>query len=258
MVARIGKRETVTRWVGPHVAGWMHAFVWAKRMPRFANPATWPIDHCLLHRFVKLGDVCLDIGVHGGSWTYPLAKRVGPSGYVHAFEAFPYYAKTLERALWLRRLGNVKTHSFALGDADGEHPITLVDGSGNVLSGRIHLTTDEETPTERMVVSIRKLDTVMSQNPALLHPTFVKIDVEGAELAVFRGARRMLEDVRPVIYCEIVDTYCRRYGHQLVDVLDHLARASYRPFALTGDCELTLVDRHTETPPHDFVLLPDP
>lgn len=257
MTAHRTSRQIASRWLGPRMAGILHACAWARRMPRYANPATRPMDRCLLERFVSPGSVCLDIGAHGGAWTYPMAKRVGDAGSVHAFEVFPYYAKALERALWLRRIRNVKVHSIGLGDADSDHAITLVDESGEALTGRVHLTANGETPTEQVVVPIRKLDTIMSQDPSLAQATFVKVDVEGAELAVFRGARQMLEVARPVIYCEIVDSYCRRYGHRLVHVVRHLMDAGYRPFSLADDGGLTPVDEDAQKPPHDFVLIPD-
>lgn len=256
MTERKCKRQIAIRWLGQRLAGVLHACLWAHRMPRYVNPATRPVNHCLLEKFVSPGDVCLDVGANAGSWSYPMAKRVGCTGYTHAFDVFPYYAKVLERALWLRRVRNVKVHAVGLGDADGDRAIALVDASGEVLSGMIHLAGEEE-PQEKIVVPIRKLDTIMSEDPSLLRTTFVKIDVEGSELAIFRGASKMLDIAKPVIYCEIVDSYCRRYGHRLVDVVDYLMGAGYRPFALTEDGGLTPVDQRAQNPPHDFVFIPD-
>ena len=96
----------------------------------------------------------------------------------------------------------------------------------------------------------------MDRDPGMCMPSFVKIDVEGAELAVFRGAESMLTKARPVIFCEIVDDYCRRYGHGLSDVLDVLLRTDYTLNELQEDGDIVGVEADTQEPPHDFVLIP--
>ena len=102
MSSRWGKRRIVERLTGKHLAAVLHACHWAKRMSRYANPKTRPRDLCLIDRFVRPGDVCLDIGANAGLWTYPMAGIVGSTGHIHAFEVFAYHAQALRRALWLR------------------------------------------------------------------------------------------------------------------------------------------------------------
>ncbi len=79
-------------------------------MPRFSDPSKRPFELALVERFVAAEEVALDFGAHGGAWSYPLARRVGPRGRIHAFEIFPYYSSTLERALALRGVENVVLH----------------------------------------------------------------------------------------------------------------------------------------------------
>jgi len=249
-------RGLVHRLVGSRVGGLLHAVRWASGMPRHADPATWDPDHCILERFVSPGGVCVDVGASGGDWTYPMAKSVGPEGLVHAFDAFPYYARVLRHALLFRRVSNVKVHSLGLGDADGVREITLVDRDGTILVGKIHLTAEDDTTREKLEVPIRKLDTVMVDDDSFSRTVLLKIDVEGAELAIFRGARRMLVEVRPAIYCEVVHGFCERYGHRLVDVLNHVVGFGYRVQVLTDEGEFEPVEPDDDLPSANYLFIP--
>lgn len=124
--------------------------------------------------------VALDIGANLGLHTVALSRA---ARMVHAFEPNPLLLPALRRTL--SRLPNVTLHECALGDHNGE--VALIAG--------------EDHSTARVAsggdIPIRRLDDVLD---GAVH--FIKIDVEGHEVDVFRGAQRTLREHHPLIVFE--------------------------------------------------------
>lgn len=251
MKRRKSKRELVRSLLGDAAAKVLHAAAWARQMPRLTTVA----QRQLIATFVEPGDVCLDIGSNNGHWTYSMAQRVGRRGRVFAFEIFPYYQDVLRRALWFRGIAQV-TILPGLSDEDGSVNIALRDEAGEVLVGTIHVATSTEKPREAVQVPVHRFDALVEREPELKRAVFAKIDIEGAELTMWRGATQLLTVARPVMYCEIVDEHCQRYGHGLRDVLQFLRQADYELFALEDDGRLRPVSVDTDPPHHDYVIVP--
>lgn len=192
----------------------LHARRWADRLRRGEGDALAPF----IAQFVKTGDVCLDIGAHGGSVTVPLSRAVGPEGHVFAFEARPDYAATLERTLALLGISNVTVLAVAVGERDAQARL-VVEAKGSDLTGRSHLAASEPDQVSVPVTS-RRLDGLAGEIPRLSEATLVKIDVEGAELFVLRGGSDYFGTVRPAVYCEVQDEHCARYGHAAATVFE--------------------------------------
>lgn len=199
----------------------LHARRWASRLRRDDGHALMPI----IAQHVSAGDVCLDIGAHGGSVTVPLARAVGPEGHVFAFEARPDYAATLERTLGLLEISNVTVMPVAVGERNAEARLVVETAEGD-LTGRSHLAADSADVTSIPVTS-RALDGLVQEITQLGEASFVKIDVEGAELFMLRGGQGYFADVRPIVYCEIQDEHCARYGHAAATVIETFDALGY-------------------------------
>jgi len=139
--------------------------------------------HC-----VKPGMICYDIGANAGFYTLLLSKLVGPAGHVFAFEPVPENCLALKRHLALNEIRNVTLIECAVGDSDGTAGFEL--GALNSL-GRLNSGGGLE-------VQIRTLDSLISMR-RIVPPDVMKIDVEGAEAQVLRGARRLLASASPII-----------------------------------------------------------
>jgi FkbM family methyltransferase len=149
-------------------------------------------------RVIRPGDVVLDVGANLGVHTLLFASLVGPSGRVHAFEPNPRPASVLAKSLrlngWTER---VAVHPVALSDYSGKgelfvHPDTdLISG----LDRQEWLGSADVVPT-----GVEALDdiTAFATTPIRL----LKVDVEGAEEAVLKGARRLLS-VNPPDYLAV-------------------------------------------------------
>ena len=143
----------------------------------------------LFQEHIKPGAVVLDVGAHIGTHTLVFSKLVGAEGRVHAFEPnFKVYQEQLMN-LHLNQIRNVKANFAAVGHLDAY--ITMRDtntgNEGNTTLG-----------VGGNIIELRRLD---SYNYAKVD--FIKIDVEGAEEGVLRGAGETLQKHRPVILIEI-------------------------------------------------------
>jgi len=214
----------------------LHAALWLTRhvAGRYGTEELSAICH-----LIQASDICVDIGAHAGSWTRPLAKLV-PHGHVYAFEALPHYARTLSLLVRLLRLSNVTVFNHAITDRQSEVEIAWRTRQGQRLTGNSHVATASEL-ADVDCVSVRAvtLDGWAGVLPASTRIGLVKIDVEGAELMVVRGAKWLLETYRPPVFVEIVTTCCERYGYRPADLFRFFEDLGYRAYTITGQASLT-------------------
>lgn len=147
------------------------------------------------------GTTALDVGANVGVFTVPLARAVGPSGCVLAFEPVPANAARLRENLTLNNVTNVEIHEVAVGDRVGTAVLNIGSDPAyhSFRSVPEHVRTDEE-----IVVPEETLDLAWDRagSPPV---SVVKIDVEGAELEVLRGGQRMLRACQPSVVLETHD-----------------------------------------------------
>jgi FkbM family methyltransferase len=144
-----------------------------------------------LQQIVQPDVNCIDIGCHIGS-SLSLMLQYSPLGRHIAFEPVP------EKAEWLRRkFPKVEIHALALGDKR-ERLTFFQNVSRPGFSGLANANTTRDVVVEQMV-DCEMLDNVVGPERKY---TFVKIDVEGAELLVLRGARRLIGRDAPIILFE--------------------------------------------------------
>ena len=185
------------------------------------------------------GDVCCDIGASFGLYTLAAARSVGPTGRVLAFEPLAGPRRFLAQSVRWLRATNVEVHPEALGDERRAARMSLPTRRGLPVPGRAFvadhangLGSNLEFAHQRSVeVGVSKLDSVVEQRQ-LHRVDLVKIDVEGYELAVLRGAARTLRRFHPVVLLEIEDRHLARFGADSSMVVDAMAGYGYRMHAL--------------------------
>ena len=180
-----------------------------------------------LLRLVGPGDTVVDIGANIGWFTLHLARRVGPAGTVHAFEPEPGNFHRLVTNVRANGLSWVVPHAVALGAENGQ--ALLHTTAHNTGMHRLYASVCCEGPA--VPVAVRRLDDLVPPGGVAL----VKIDVEGYEHAVLRGARRLLSTPpRPQVVSEYCPASMLEAGQSPSAFLRDMAAWGLQPHELDG------------------------
>jgi FkbM family methyltransferase len=161
------------------------------------------------------GDIVVDVGAHMGRYTITSSNYVGPHGKVVAIEAHPYNFKILQRNIWLNRLTNVTAMNCAVYSAKARLKLYLPDEDlGYTMHHSLmtnYLISKYNESIERKYVEVEAytLDNLVQEN-GIDQVNWIKIDVEGAEYEVLKGAKDILSGNKQIaILVEVhgKDTY---------------------------------------------------
>jgi len=186
-----------------------------------------------IKQFLKPGMVVLDIGAHHGYYSLLASQKVGPTGRVIAFEPSLRERRILLQHLRLNACTNVQVEETALGETEGRAEFFVVQGRETGCNSL--RPPDVRQPTQATEVRVARLDDFIRQQD-LKRVDFVKMDVEGAELSVLKGATEFLERrPRPVIFCEVQDLRTRPWGYAAREIVDFLRQRSFSWYVPSAD-----------------------
>ena len=145
---------------------------------------------------LKSGSVFIDVGAHIGRYSFLIAKLIGRDGLVIAVEPDPSAFKALLTGIKLNTLGNVLALNIALGDSEGKAILCqkLVTATSSI--------TEFEKCQRLVEVPLKMLDSVIEEL-GLGRVDAIKIDVEGAEIRVLKGAVNTIRRFKPFIVIEV-------------------------------------------------------
>jgi FkbM family methyltransferase len=142
---------------------------------------------------LRPGEVALDIGANLGLVSLHMARAVGPRGRVHAFEPNPRMQAYLAATLAASPALPVRLHPVALGPEEGALDLHVPPGN----AGAASLVSAAPLPQgERVRVPVRPLD-VLAEEEGIDRVAVIKMDVEGFEAQVLRGAGWLIARTRP-------------------------------------------------------------
>lgn len=171
--------------------------------------------------YLRPGDGFVDGGANIGLYTLLAAARVGPTGWIDAFEPSPRAAERLRRNVSHNGLLNVRVHEVALDTAPGA--IDLVVGWD--VSNRIASAEDFQRAGDTLRIQAVRLDDVLAGNR---NYAMAKLDLEGAELRCLRGAAERLRMADPPVWqLELADHLLRKQNDGAEDVVRHLVEADF-------------------------------
>jgi FkbM family methyltransferase len=181
----------------------------------------------ILKEWAKPGACVADIGAHIGFMTMALARFVGSSGKVLSVEPSPPSLAQLRSNVELNQLTNVTVIQAAVSDATGRAQFSILPHA--TTSHIVNPAETAEAEATTVSVPITRLDDLIFNSNGPGKIDLVKIDVEGHEGAVLRGATRVLRDSRPKLLIEI------HTPSALADCLRQLQEARYDVSTVTPD-----------------------
>jgi FkbM family methyltransferase len=185
-----------------------------------------------LKTLCKRGDVVLDVGANVGSHSLPLASHVGEDGRVYAFEPVPWAIKKLKRNLALNKFNNLTIESIALSDIE-ENEVEMEFRASFKVGSKSGVGQDGKidngwwSECERVKVRMATLDSYVKSHQ-INRLDLIKLDVDGFEGKVIRGALGALKRFQPVLIMEIAPAWTEMRGDSIADIIHELDQLGYK------------------------------
>lgn len=181
-------------------------------------------------RFLRPGDIAFDVGANCGFHSLLASRLVGANGRVYAFEPLPVAFGRLKHHIVLNSARNIVAEQMALGRTRAESFVNLFDGLPDTHASLISLPDVDDSfpcvvvPLDEFVNGCGRVESV----------DLIKIDVEGSELDVLKGAYRTIAEYRPVLLVEVNFLTSEAAGYTSGDVMDFLSGLGYGLRVLRG------------------------
>ncbi len=200
------------------------------------NKTGW-VDQCIIktgvfeehstriaRRFIRAGDMVLDVGANIGYYSVIFSKIVGERGKVIAFEPTEHFGKVLRMNTEANGLNNVEIFKIGLSNKRQKLNIQIGDSSATLhVPGKIPLNAEE------MIELVTLDEFVESHKPSKID--FIKVDVDGHEPAFLEGAWRTLEKYDPTVLMEISHMHYFEAGYTAWDFYEILKKKKFRIYS---------------------------
>jgi len=173
------------------------------------------------------GDTAIDIGACYGELSILMAAMCGQTGHVTAFEPDPYAREILTKNLNLNPgIKRPLVEAYACSDTEGEGLLYSLGGNAQSSLARSGVEFSATDKSEKIRVPLVTLDGYIAARK-LQEPRWVKIDTEGAEIRILKGARQLLNSNAGIL-CELHPYTWAEFGNTLEELKDLAASAGRR------------------------------
>ncbi len=199
----------------------------------FSNLEEWGGGHNNgFHKYVESSknmQCILDIGAHAGFTVLPVSSSISMTAKLFAFEPSTKNYNALKTNINLNGIDNVVIENCLVGDEAAAEAVFYetndICSTSSIVSGRKNLF----YKTLKKQVSI---DSYCIENK--LKPDLIKIDVEGAELSVLKGARQIISSCKPIIYLSVHPNEIQSLGYDVNILLDEIKKNNYQISNIDG------------------------
>ena len=161
---------------------------------------------------LRPGYVCVDVGANIGTIIWQLAEN---SGHIYAFEPMPKLRDIIQSSAVYNQFTRLSLYNKAVGSEQGF--VQMVDNeNSSVVKG--------DASGTGLTIEVVALDDVLMDVPNI---DFLKIDVEGFELDVLKGARNLLAKYKPILLVELHPFFLKNYGIDFNEVILFLEENNY-------------------------------
>ncbi len=187
----------------------------------WSDPRQRTDDTLVFRKYLKKGDVVIDVGANIGSIALAASVIVGNKGKVYAFEANPKIFGFLKKNILLNRQQNVICYNYAVGERNDV--IYFSDSKSDDMNRIIE---DPHALTVEMIA----LDNVIPKHERI---KLLKIDVEGYEKYVIEGATHLLTNVECILF-EADEQHYKNYGYSFREIYEILKRHEFKIYRYSG------------------------
>jgi FkbM family methyltransferase len=210
-------------------------------------------DSEMLYKLVNDGDTIFDIGANIGWYSNHLARKL-PKSSIYSFEPIPETFAQLKRNTELNDSKNITLNNFAF--ADEKKTLTFYY-SPKVTGAASSQNITESADMTRLECQANTIDSFVKEKN-ISKIDFVKCDVEGAELFVYKGGAEMFSKMKPAIFTEMLRKWAAKFNYHPNDIIAFFRQFGYNCYTSAhGKLKpiQTVTDETTET--NFFFLHPD-
>ena len=184
----------------------------------------------MVKSFISKDDVIFDVGAHIGSYAIPLAKVLSGNGKVYAFEPNPSSYYLLKHNIYLNDLhGKVFCQKKAIGEKPGVLKVEFDQLAGNSGSNTI-----VNKKSDGFYIDFDSIDAFVKRN-SIGKVDWLKVDVEGREFEVLKGAENTLSTFKPNVYLEICRDQLFKFNSNPENIFDKMSAFGYKMYINSGD-----------------------
>ena len=182
----------------------------------------------IMEEKIKVGNIVVDVGANIGLHTLNMARIVGNTGRVFAFEPDPSNFEILEKNVKINNYQNIILEQKAVGDKHGRTTLYQSDNPGN---HRLFPLTKQAKG--QIQVELTSLDKYFIDSNLANKINFIKIDVEGFEFSVLKGMKNILKNNKKIkILFENMQINTIQAGFTPIKVLNYLTSYDFKLFCL--------------------------
>ncbi len=169
-----------------------------------------------------------DIGANIG-WYSICLEKLFKGLQVHAFEPVKATYEQFLENISLNQTGPIHANNFGLADTNQTVDFYVCP---SLLAASSLADTVQSSDKVKIKGEVRRLDDYCREN--VVTPDFIKCDVEGAELLVFKGAEKTLSEAKPVVMTELLRKWSKRFNYHPNDVIKYFGNIGYSCYVLSG------------------------
>lgn len=179
----------------------------------------------ILKKNLNLSDNTIDVGCHKGE-ILELLLKYAPNGKHFAIEPIPYFYKRLKD-----KFPSVEVLPYALSDENSQSEFFWIKNKPAYSGLNKRAFSEKNNNIEKIKVEVKRLDDIIPENVSI---NFIKIDVEGAEMKVLKGAQTTLKKNKPLIAFEFGIGGSDYYQTNAADIFNFLENLNYKIYDLKG------------------------
>lgn len=201
--------------------------------------------------------VVFDVGANIGYYSIILSEK---TKMVFSFEPVSSTFRTFKRNVQANKIRNIEGFRMALSNKSGEAVINLYNSCGN--DSLFLRNVPDGHPLKKIGEERINIDTLdcLYREKKITQPDFIKIDVEGAELDIIKGAKSLLQISKPIILFEFADTTSNDAGYSKGEILNELG-VSYFFYGISenvNDLKIALYNEDfCDFPVANIIAVPD-
>ena len=184
----------------------------------------------IIMNLLEDNDFFFDIGAHVGWYSVNLANQKKQMQ-VFSFEPIPSTYALLLKNIAHNKLNNMQAFNFGFSDKSKTADLFYSEVGSAIASEKDIF---EVNPSKKVQCQLKTLDEFVKEHP-IHRLDFIKCDVEGAEFLVLKGADRAICKFLPMVFLEIVENWCNKFGYNAKTIIQYMSDKGYQMFEMKGE-----------------------